>query len=152
MSDNLHLLKTSLSVFQVLGSSHEFHFVHHGVPKIRSKRSVLHTRKLKTDPLVSTHSLSSLELLFLCPPLSAYSFVLSWVDIPLSSLENKSFVFRWAPNLLASNECLSIYCLPVSIQHFPLLTYNLLFSNQLFVSLGTVISTKFIKFAARHVF
>jgi len=40
------------SLGKVLGSNHEFHFVHHGVPKVRSKRSILHTRRLKTDPLV----------------------------------------------------------------------------------------------------
>jgi len=39
-------------VGKVLGSGHEFHFVHHGVPHIRTKRSLLHTRKLKADPLV----------------------------------------------------------------------------------------------------
>jgi hypothetical protein len=37
---------------QVLGSGHEFHFVHHGVPHVRNKRSLLHTRKLKSDPMV----------------------------------------------------------------------------------------------------
>jgi len=36
----------------VLGSPHEFHFVHHGLPHARHKRSVPHTRKLKTDPQV----------------------------------------------------------------------------------------------------
>lgn len=40
------------SVGQVLSSNHEFHFVHEGVPKVRSKRSLVHTRKLKQDPLV----------------------------------------------------------------------------------------------------
>ena len=39
--------------FQVLGSNNEFHFIHSAVPSVRSKRSVLHTRKLKADPLVS---------------------------------------------------------------------------------------------------
>merc|ERR1711962_1206238 len=36
----------------VLGSDHEFHFVHHGLPHARHKRSVPHSRKLKTDPQV----------------------------------------------------------------------------------------------------
>jgi len=36
----------------VLGSPNEFHFVHHGLPHARHKRSVPHTRKLKTDPQV----------------------------------------------------------------------------------------------------
>lgn len=40
------------SVGKVLGSNHEFHFIHHGVPNIRTKRSLIHTRKLKLDPLV----------------------------------------------------------------------------------------------------
>jgi len=40
------------SVGKVLGSPHEFHFVHHGVPKLRTKRSMVHARKLKADPLV----------------------------------------------------------------------------------------------------
>jgi len=33
----------------VLGSSHEFHFVHHGLPHARKKRSVGHLRLLKAD-------------------------------------------------------------------------------------------------------
>ena len=41
------------SLGPVLGSPHEFHFVHHGLPLARHKRSVPHTRKLKTDPQVS---------------------------------------------------------------------------------------------------
>merc|ERR1712123_357111 len=40
------------SLGPVLGSPHEFHFVHHGLPHARHKRSVPHTRKLKTDPQV----------------------------------------------------------------------------------------------------
>merc|ERR1719391_520633 len=36
----------------VLGSNHEFHFVHHGLPHARHKRSVPHSRKLKSDPQV----------------------------------------------------------------------------------------------------
>lgn len=36
----------------VLGSSHEYHFVHHGLPHARSKRSVGHLRLLKADPHV----------------------------------------------------------------------------------------------------
>ncbi|KAK3092259.1 hypothetical protein FSP39_000444 [Pinctada imbricata] len=36
----------------LLGSSNEFHFVHSAVPNIRSKRSIVHTRKLKAHPLV----------------------------------------------------------------------------------------------------
>jgi len=39
-------------VGKVLGSNNEFHFIHSAVPSVRSKRSVLHTRKLKADPLV----------------------------------------------------------------------------------------------------
>merc|ERR1712045_803621 len=37
------------SLGPVLGSDHEFHFIHHGVPQARHKRSVPHTRKLKAD-------------------------------------------------------------------------------------------------------
>ena len=37
----------------VLGSDHEFHFVHHGLAHARHKRSVPHARKLKADPQVS---------------------------------------------------------------------------------------------------
>merc|ERR1712088_1228376 len=37
------------SLGPVLGSDHEFHFVHHGIPAARHKRSVPHTRKLKAD-------------------------------------------------------------------------------------------------------
>lgn len=40
------------SLGPVLGSPHEFHFVHHGLPLARHKRSVPHTRKLKIDPQV----------------------------------------------------------------------------------------------------
>jgi len=36
----------------VLGSDHEFNFVHHGLPHARHKRSVPHSRKLKSDPQV----------------------------------------------------------------------------------------------------
>jgi len=36
-------------LFQILGSEHEFHFVHDGLPHARSKRSVRHIRKLKSD-------------------------------------------------------------------------------------------------------
>jgi len=39
-------------VGKVLGSGHEFQFVHHGLPTARTKRSILHTRKLKADPMV----------------------------------------------------------------------------------------------------
>ena len=39
-------------VGKVLGSDNEFHFIHSAVPHARNKRSVLHTRKLKADPLV----------------------------------------------------------------------------------------------------
>jgi len=40
------------SLGPILGSPHEFHFVHHGLPHARHKRSIPHTRKLKTDPQV----------------------------------------------------------------------------------------------------
>lgn len=36
----------------LLGSDHEFHFIHHGLPHARHKRSVPHSRKLKSDPQV----------------------------------------------------------------------------------------------------
>jgi hypothetical protein len=35
-----------------LGSKHEFHFIHYGLPHARSKRSVGHLRLLKADPHV----------------------------------------------------------------------------------------------------
>ena len=44
--------------FQVLGSSHEYHFVHHALPHARTKRSILHLRKLKTDQRVSLEQFS----------------------------------------------------------------------------------------------
>jgi len=34
----------------VLGSKHEYHFIHHALPHARTKRSVRHVRLLKTDP------------------------------------------------------------------------------------------------------
>lgn len=37
----------------VLGSQHEYHFIHHGLPHARSKRSVGHLRLLKADPHVA---------------------------------------------------------------------------------------------------
>jgi len=37
----------------VLGSSHEYHFVHHGLPHARKKRSVGHLRLLKADPHIA---------------------------------------------------------------------------------------------------
>jgi len=40
------------SLGPLLNSPHEFHFVHHGLPSARHKRSLPHTRKLKTDPQV----------------------------------------------------------------------------------------------------
>jgi proprotein convertase subtilisin/kexin type 2 len=40
------------SLGPLLNSPHEFHFVHAGLPHARHKRSVPHTRKLKTDPQV----------------------------------------------------------------------------------------------------
>ena len=41
------------NVGPVLGSKHEYHFVHHGLPHARSKRSVGHLRLLKADPHVA---------------------------------------------------------------------------------------------------
>ena len=44
---------TVFAVFlQVLGSSHEYHFIHYALPHARSKRSVPHIRKLKADKRV----------------------------------------------------------------------------------------------------
>ncbi|XP_037072628.1 neuroendocrine convertase 2-like [Pollicipes pollicipes] len=40
------------SLGPVLGSQHEFHFVHRGLASVRTKRSVPHLRKLKAHPLV----------------------------------------------------------------------------------------------------
>merc|ERR1711910_147571 len=40
------------SLGPLLNSPHEFHFVHAGLPHARHKRSLPHTRKLKTDPQV----------------------------------------------------------------------------------------------------
>merc|ERR1711881_830128 len=37
----------------VLGSNHEYHFIHHGLPHARNKRSVGHLRLLKADPHVA---------------------------------------------------------------------------------------------------
>jgi len=34
----------------VLGSKHEYHFIHHALPHARTKRSVRHVRQLKADP------------------------------------------------------------------------------------------------------
>src|SRR6185437_9555593 len=42
------------SFCQVLGSSSEFHFVHRALPHARTKRSISHTRQLKSDPQVSS--------------------------------------------------------------------------------------------------
>ena len=39
--------------FKVLGSNHEYHFIHHGLPHARNKRSVGHLRLLKADPHVA---------------------------------------------------------------------------------------------------
>jgi proprotein convertase subtilisin/kexin type 2 len=36
----------------VLGSPHEYHFIHYALPHARTKRSVAHVRKLKADPRV----------------------------------------------------------------------------------------------------
>lgn len=41
------------NVGPVLGSNNEFHFVHHGLPHARTKRSVGHLRLLKADPDVA---------------------------------------------------------------------------------------------------
>lgn len=41
-----------INVGSVLGSPHEYHFIHDALPQARSKRSVIHVRKLKADPLV----------------------------------------------------------------------------------------------------
>ncbi|VDI60990.1 Hypothetical predicted protein, partial [Mytilus galloprovincialis] len=39
-------------VSPMLGSQREFHFTHSAVPHIRSRRSIIHTRKLKAHPMV----------------------------------------------------------------------------------------------------
>ncbi|XP_076099086.1 neuroendocrine convertase 2-like [Mytilus galloprovincialis] len=39
-------------VSPMLGSQREFHFTHAAVPHIRSRRSIIHTRKLKAHPMV----------------------------------------------------------------------------------------------------
>nr|CAG4638316.1 EOG090X02T5 [Cyclestheria hislopi] len=36
----------------VIGSNHEYNFVHPALPHARTKRSMLHTRQLKADPLI----------------------------------------------------------------------------------------------------
>ena len=36
-----------------MGSNHEYHFIHHGLPHARNKRSVGHLRLLKADPHVA---------------------------------------------------------------------------------------------------
>ncbi|XP_050295160.1 neuroendocrine convertase 2 [Anthonomus grandis grandis] len=38
----------------VLRSKTEYHFVNHALPPVRSRRSISHTRKLKSDPLIHT--------------------------------------------------------------------------------------------------
>ncbi|XP_040062500.1 neuroendocrine convertase 2 [Ixodes scapularis] len=40
------------SLGPVLGSRNEYHFVHRAVPRSRTKRSIPHMRKLRSDPLV----------------------------------------------------------------------------------------------------
>jgi len=40
------------SLGKVLGSDNEFHFVHHGLAGAKKGRSMLHTRKLKSDPMI----------------------------------------------------------------------------------------------------
>ena len=50
-------------LFQLLGSDNEFHFSHKFVPHVRQKRSIHHTKRLKSDPLVS-------ELFLIMPSLS----------------------------------------------------------------------------------
>ncbi len=47
------MVKDVNSDLQVLGSPHEFHFVHHALPHARNKRSIPHIRKLKADKRVS---------------------------------------------------------------------------------------------------
>lgn len=41
-----------VNIGPVLGSSREYHFVNHGLPAARTKRSIPHVRKLKVEPLV----------------------------------------------------------------------------------------------------
>ncbi|KAG8236205.1 hypothetical protein J437_LFUL016713 [Ladona fulva] len=44
---------------KVLGSNHEFHFLHRALPHARTRRSIPHTRKLKAHPMVlQKHTLS----------------------------------------------------------------------------------------------
>ena len=52
-------------VLQVIGSGHEYHFIQRALPHARTKRSVLHTRQLKTDPSVSS-SLTTNSRRILC--------------------------------------------------------------------------------------
>ena len=52
--------------FQVIGSDHDYHFVHHALPHARTKRSVLHTRQLKADPLVSSIRHAILPVILIC--------------------------------------------------------------------------------------
>ena len=50
---NYFQFKDFLFKFQILGSSSEFQFEHKFVPHARKRRSIPHTRLLKSDPSVS---------------------------------------------------------------------------------------------------
>ena len=63
--------------FQVTGSDSDYHFVHRALPHARTKRSVLHTRQLKADPLVS------------CPQKNRFAF-----DISVHQSTNGYFIHK----------------------------------------------------------
>lgn len=42
-------------LFQILNSNTEFHFKHNAVPHARKRRSISHTRSLRSHPEVSNH-------------------------------------------------------------------------------------------------
>ena len=59
INSKCNLIRSSL--FQVLNSPHEYHFVHRALPHSRSKRSLSHTRKLKSDPQVGSRKICSFD-------------------------------------------------------------------------------------------
>jgi hypothetical protein len=111
---NFFLFNIFLFVFlvfslQVIGSDHDYHFVHHALPHARTKRSVLHTRQLKADPLVSSkpHAIVLAGNSFMQLPLHV-------IDMYCATL----FFFNFVPQPSPSNVFTSILYLYINTVYF----------------------------------
>lgn len=68
---SLHIGMYKALLLQVLGSNTEYHLIHKGLPAIRTRRSVSHSRLLKAEAVVGAHSIPFFEI-GSCIPISDY--------------------------------------------------------------------------------